>query len=155
VSWDNFSNRFQVSNEVWDTHERNFPILKETHLPSLDKTYSALMEDLDQRGLLDETLIVMMGEMGRTPNINDKGGRDHWTFCYSVLFAGAGIRGGSVYGASDRQAAYIKDKPVHIRDICATVYHCLGIDPEMTVQDQSGRPIPVAHGGRPLYDILT
>jgi hypothetical protein len=155
VSWDNFSNRFQVSNEVWDTHERNFPILKETHLPSLDQTYSALMEDLDQRGLLDETLIVMMGEMGRTPNVNDKGGRDHWTFCYSVLFAGAGIRGGSVYGASDRQAAYIKDKPVRINDICATIYQCLGIDPEMTVQDQGGRPIAVAHGGRPLYDILT
>jgi uncharacterized protein (DUF1501 family) len=155
VSWDNYSNRFQVSNEVWDTHERNFPILRETHLPSLDQTYSALMEDLDQRGLLDETLIVMMGEMGRTPNINDKGGRDHWTFCYSVVFAGAGIRGGSVYGASDRQAAYIKDRPVRINDICATIYHCLGIDPEMAVHDQGGRPIPVAHGGKPLYDILT
>lgn len=112
------------------------------------------MEDLDQRGLLDETLIVMMGEMGRTPNINDKGGRDHWTFCYSVLFAGAGIRGGTVYGASDKHAAYIRDKPVRINDICATIYHCLGIDPEMTVQDQGGRPIPVAHGGKPLYDIL-
>jgi hypothetical protein len=154
VSWDNFSNRFQVSNEVWDTHERNYPVLRGTHLPSLDQTYSALMEDLDQRGLLDETLIVMMGEMGRTPNINDKGGRDHWTFCYSVLFAGAGIRGGTVYGASDKHAAYIKDKPVRINDICATIYHCLGIDPEMTVQDQGGRPIPVAHGGKPLYDIL-
>jgi hypothetical protein len=154
VSWDNFSNRFQVSNEVWDTHERNYPILRGTHLPSLDQTYSALMVDLEQRGLLDETLIVMMGEMGRTPNLNDKGGRDHWTFCYSVLFAGAGIRGGTIYGASDRHAAYIKDRPVRINDICATIYHCLGIDPEMTVQDQSGRPIPVAHGGKPLYDIL-
>jgi hypothetical protein len=154
VSWDNFSNRFQVSNEVWDTHERNFPILRDTHLPSLDQTYSALMEDLDQRGLLDETLVVMMGEMGRTPNINDKGGRDHWTFCYSIVFAGGGIRGGSVYGASDRQAAYIKDKPVRINDICATIYHCLGIDPEMPVHDQGGRPVPIAHGGKPLHEIL-
>jgi hypothetical protein len=154
VSWDNFSNRFRVSNEVWDTHERNFPILKGTHLPGLDQTYSALMEDLDARGLLDETLIVMMGEMGRTPKLNDKGGRDHWTFCYSVLFAGAGIRGGTAYGQSDSQAAYVKDKPVHIRDICATIYECLGIDPEMPVHDHGGRPVPVAHGGKPLREIL-
>jgi hypothetical protein len=156
VSWDNFRERFQFppSNQVWDTHERNFPILKENHLPNLDQTYSALMEDLDQRGLLDETLIVLMGEMGRTPKINENAGRDHWTFCYSILLAGAGIRGGSVYGASDAQAAYIKDKPVRIRDICATIYHCLGIDPDMLVHDHGGRPIPVAQGGKPLYDIL-
>src|SRR5262249_47970129 len=131
VSWDNFSNRYKVSNEAWDTHENNFGILRTTHLPGLDRTYSALMEDLDARGLLDETLVVMMGEMGRTPRVNDKGGRDHWTFCYSVVLAGAGVRGGSVYGASDAQAAYIKDNPVHIRDLVATIYHCLGIDPEL------------------------
>ena len=154
VSWDNFSNRFQVSNEVWDTHERNFAILRATHLPSLDQTYSALMADLEQRGLLDETLVVLMGEMGRTPQINNKAGRDHWTFCYSILLAGAGIRGGSVYGASDKHAAFIKDKPVHIKDICATIYHCLGINPEMTVHDQAQRPVPIAHGGQPLWDIL-
>jgi len=155
VSWDNFSNRYRVSNEAWDTHENNFPILRSTHLPGLDQTYSALMEDLDSRGLLDETLVVMMGEMGRTPRINDKGGRDHWTFCYSVLLAGAGVRGGTVYGTSDGQAAYVRDNPVHIRDIIATVYHCVGIDPDMPVHDRSGRPIPVAHGGRPVADILT
>jgi hypothetical protein len=156
VSWDNFRERFQFpsSNQVWDTHERNFPILKENHLPNLDQTYSALMEDLDGRGLLDETLFVMMGEMGRTPKVNENGGRDHWTFCYSVLLAGAGIRGGSVYGASDAHAAYVKDKPVHIRDICATIYHCLGIEPEMPVYDHGGRPVPIAHGGQPLQDIL-
>jgi hypothetical protein len=96
----------------------------------------------------------MMGEMGRTPKINGNGGRDHWTFCYSVVLAGAGIRGGSVYGASDAHAAYIKDRPVRIRDICATIYACLGIDPEMPVQEQGGRPIPVANGGQPLTDIL-
>ncbi len=157
VSWDNFRERFAFppSNQVWDTHERNFPILKDNHLPSFDQTYSALMEDLDQRGLLDETLVVTMGEMGRTPQINANGGRDHWTFCYSVLLAGAGVRGGSVYGASDSHAAYIKDKPVRIRDICATIYHCLGIDPEMPVFDHGGRPIPVAQGGHPLTEILT
>jgi hypothetical protein len=113
------------------------------------------MEDLDDRGLLDETLVVMMGEMGRTPKINAAGGRDHWTFCYSIVLAGAGIRGGSIYGASDGQAAYIKDKPARIRNICATIYQCLGIDPEMPVYDQGNRPIPIAHGGRPLMEILT
>jgi hypothetical protein len=156
VSWDNFRERFELppSNQVWDTHERNFPILKENHLPNLDQTYSALMEDLDERGLLDETLVVLMGEMGRTPKINENAGRDHWTFCYSVLLAGAGIRGGSVYGASDKQAAYVKDNPVHIRDICATIYHCLGIDPEMKVRDQGNRPVAIAHGGEPLREIL-
>jgi Protein of unknown function (DUF1501) len=156
VSWDNFRERFEFppSNQVWDTHERNFPILRDNHLPNLDQTYSALMEDLDQRGLLDETLVVMMGEMGRTPKLNKDGGRDHWTFCYSVVLAGAGIRGGSVYGASDRHAAYIKDKPVHIRDMCATIFHCLGIDPEMPVHDRGGRPIPVAQGGEAVKDII-
>jgi hypothetical protein len=154
VSWDNFSNRFRVTNQVWDTHERNFPILRESHLPSFDQTYSALMEDLEVRGLLDETLVVVMGEMGRTPQINRNGGRDHWTFCYSVLLAGAGIRGGSTYGESDAHAAYVRERPAHIRDICATIYHCLGIDPEMTVYDHGRRPIPIAHGGRPLTDIL-
>lgn len=155
VSWDNFSKRFEVSKAAWDTHENNFPMLRQTLLPNFDQTYSAFMEDLDRRGLLDETLVVTMGEMGRTPRINPKGGRDHWTYCYSVLFAGAGIQGGSIYGASDEQAAFIKDKPVHIRDICATIYHLLGIDPEMLVHDRAGRPVAIAHGGRAVHSILT
>jgi hypothetical protein len=154
VSWDNFSRRFQVSQAAWDTHERNFPMLRETLLPGLDQTYPAFLADLDQRGLLDETLVVMMGEMGRTPRVNPSGGRDHWTNCYSVVFAGAGIAGGTVHGASDRQAAYIKDKPVHIRDIVATIYHCLGINPALAVYDQAGRPISIAHGGEPIAEIL-
>ncbi len=95
-----------------------------------------------------------MGEMGRTPLVNKAGGRDHWTYCYSVLLAGAGVQGGSVYGESDFQAAFVKDKPVRIRDICATIYHCLGIDPQMQVYDHGNRPIPIAHGGQPLRDIL-
>ena len=155
VSWDNYSKRFEVSKAAWDTHERNFPMLKETLLPNFDQTYSAFMEDLDARGLLDETLVVTMGEMGRTPKINANGGRDHWTYCYGVLFAGAGIRGGTIYGASDDQAAFIKDKPVHIRDIVATIYYLLGIDPEMPVYDRANRPTAVAHGGRPVLGILS
>src|SRR5205807_9099449 len=112
------------------------------------------LEDLDQRNLLDETLIVVMSEMGRTPKINANGGRDHWTYCYSVMLAGAGIKGGTVHGASDAHAAYVKDMPVSTSDICATIYHCLGIDPEMLVCDRAGRPVPIAHGGRPIVEIL-
>jgi uncharacterized protein (DUF1501 family) len=155
VSWDNFSKRFEVSKAGWDTHENNYPMLRNTLLPNFDHTYSAFMEDLDARGLLDETLVVTMGEMGRTPKINAKGGRDHWTYCYSVLLAGAGLQGGTIYGASDEQAAFIKDRPVHIRDICATIYHLLGIDPEMPVPDRAGRPVPIAHGGQVLTEILS
>jgi hypothetical protein len=154
VSWDNYSKRFEVSKAAWDTHERNFPMLRETLLPNFDQTYSAFLADLDARGLLDETLVVTMGEMGRTPKVNAKGGRDHWTYCYSVLLAGAGIKGGTVHGASDAHAAFIKDNPVHIREICATIYHLLGIDPEMPVHDRGGRPIPIAHGGHPIQAIL-
>jgi hypothetical protein len=154
VSWDNMSKRFEVSKAAWDTHQRNFPMLRQTLLPSFDQTYSAFIEDLDARGLLDETLVVTMGEMGRTPKINADGGRDHWTYCYSVLLAGGGIRGGTIHGASDAQAAFIKDKPVHIRDICATIYHALGIDPQMTVLDRANRPITIAHGGRAIQEIL-
>jgi hypothetical protein len=154
VTWDLFWDRIPIDYDAWDTHTRNFPILRDNKLPGLDLTYTALMEDLSNRGLLDETLVVIMSEMGRTPHINGAGGRDHWTYCYSILLAGAGIRGGGVYGSSDAQAAFVKDKPVSTSDICATIYHCLGIDPDMPVYDRSGRPIPVAQGGQPLREIL-
>jgi hypothetical protein len=154
VTWDLFWDRVQIDYDAWDTHTKNFSILRDNKLPGLDQTYSALMEDLDVRGLLDETLVVVMSEMGRTPRVNANGGRDHWTYCYSVLMAGAGIRGGSVYGASDSQAAYVKDSPVSTSDICATIYHCLGIDPDMPVMDRGGRPVPVAQGGRAIHDVL-
>jgi hypothetical protein len=154
VCWDLFWERIQVDYDGWDTHVKNFELLRKFHLPYFDLAYSALMEDLEQRGLLDETLVVVMGEMGRTPKINANGGRDHWTHCYSVLFSGAGIRGGTVFGASDRQAAYPDQDPVGPGDVCATIYHCLGIDPETTVPDAAGRPVPIAHGGRPIRAIV-
>jgi hypothetical protein len=154
VTWDLFWDRVQVDYDAWDTHTRNFPILRENKLPHLDQTYTALMGDLADRGLLDETLVVVMSEMGRTPGVNGAGGRDHWTYCYSVLFAGAGIRGGSIYGTSDAQAAFVKDLPVSTSDICATIYECLGIDPDMPVYDRSARPVAVAQGGRPIREIL-
>jgi hypothetical protein len=154
VTWDLFWERIQVDYDGWDTHTKNFELLRGFHLPYFDMAYSALMEDLESRGLLDETLVVVMGEMGRTPKINSSGGRDHWTNCYSVLFSGAGIRGGTVHGSSDRQAAYPDEDPVGPGDICASIYHCLGIDPEMPIYDPAGRPTPVAHGGRPIRPIL-
>jgi hypothetical protein len=155
VTWDLFWDRIQIDYDAWDTHTRNFPILRENKLPGLDQTYSALMEDLNDRGLLDETLVVIMSEMGRTPRVNPNGGRDHWTFCYSVLFAGAGIRGGTVCGASDAQAAYVKDRPINTGEICATIYECLGIPPDTTVPDRSGRPVPIAQGAQSIREILT
>jgi hypothetical protein len=155
VTWDTFWERLKTQYEGWDTHHRNFPIYREYNLPYFDLTCSALLEDLAEHGLLDETLVVVLSEMGRTPKINNDGGRDHWTYCFSVFFAGGGIRGGTLYGASDAQAAYVKDKPASPGDICATIYECLGIDAEMPVHDYSGRPVPIAHGGRPIRDILT
>jgi hypothetical protein len=154
VTWDLFWDRVQIDYDAWDTHTKNFPILKDNKLPHLDQTYSALMEDMSARGLLDETLVVLMSEMGRTPKVNPSGGRDHWTYCYGALFAGAGVRGGTVCGASDAQAAFVKDRPVSTAEVCATIYECLGIDPNMTVADRSGRPVPIAQGGQPIREIL-
>jgi hypothetical protein len=154
VTWDLFWDRVQIDYDAWDTHTKNFPILRENKLPGFDQVFSALLEDLDARGLLDETLVVVTSEMGRTPKINGNGGRDHWTYCYGTLFAGAGIQGGAVYGTSDGQAAYVKDMPVSPADICCTVYECLGIDPNMTVPDKTGRPVAISQGGRPIKAIL-
>ena len=136
----------------WDTHADNFGWLRGA-LPTLDMTYSALLGDLEENGLLDETLVVVMSDMGRTPQVNASSGRDHWTYAYSVLFAGAGIRGGTVHGVTDGHAAYVKDRPVSTSDICATIYQILGIDPDMLVYDND-RPVPIAHGGRPIHEII-
>jgi hypothetical protein len=154
VTWDLFWDRVQIDYDCWDTHTRNFHILRDVNLPNFDRTFSALMQDLQDRGMLDETLVVVTSEMGRTPRVNGAGGRDHWTFCYSMFMAGAGIRGGTVCGESDAQAAYVKDRPVSTSDVCATIYQCLGINPDMTVEDRSGRPMPVANGGRAIREIL-
>jgi hypothetical protein len=154
VTWDLFWDRVHIDYDAWDTHTKNFSILKENKLPGLDQTFSALMEDLSERGLLDETLVVVMSEMGRTPRVNPNAGRDHWTFCYGALLAGAGIRGGSVCGASDAQAAYVKDRPVSPGEVCATIYQCLGIHPDTTVPDRAGRPVPVAQGAQAIREIL-
>lgn len=154
VSWDLFWDRVPINYDAWDTHTRNFHVLKNVNLPEFDQTYSALLGDLQDRGLLDETLVVVLSEMGRTPRINGSAGRDHWTYCYGMWFAGGGIRGGTVVGESDGQAAYVKDRPVSPADVCATIYEALGIDPDLMVPDRSGRPIGIGHGGRPIREIL-
>jgi uncharacterized protein (DUF1501 family) len=130
----------------WDTHSRNFQAWQGELLPMLDQSLSALLEDLEQRGLLGQTLVVCMGEFGRTPRINKDAGRDHWGLCQTALLAGGGIRGGRVQGASDRIAAYPTSDPVDPVDIHATVYHCLGLDPEQLMQDHLRRPFPLSTG---------
>jgi uncharacterized protein (DUF1501 family) len=144
---------YSVGNRDWDTHGANFANLKNTLLPPMDQGVSALLEDLESRGLLEETLVVWMGDMGRTPRINKDAGRDHWSFCYSVVMAGGGMRGGQVYGSSDRSAAYPSTNPVSPADLAATIYHCLGIDPRAHVTDQEGRPHVIA-SGNPLLSLL-
>ena len=140
-------------NGHWDTHSNNFNMLRGFLLPYLDRVLAALFEDLVQRGLWEQTLVMVTGDMGRTPRINANAGRDHWPQCGFCLFAG-GVRGGYVHGRTDRQAGYPTEFPVTPGDLCATVYHLLGLDPHMMVPDQTGRPLHVAHGGEPVRAIL-
>jgi hypothetical protein len=137
----------------WDTHSQNFKQMKESLGPTFDTAFSALVEDLAERSLLDETLVLVNAEFGRTPAINKNAGRDHWPFVYSLALAGAGIRAGTVYGASDHAAAYPIDKPHDPKDMAATVYHLLGIDPSTLVWDRAGRSYPLVIG-RPIEGIL-
>lgn len=130
----------------WDTHSKNFEALKTELLPYLDQGLSALIGDLKQRGRLDDTLIACYGEFGRTPKINGKAGRDHWGECGSALFAGGGIRGGQVYGASDAHAAYPTEHPVDPADLHATIYHCMGLDLAEPMYDRLQRPWPITNG---------
>jgi arylsulfatase A-like enzyme len=123
-------------------------------LPYLDRILSALFDDLQQRGLWDTTLVMVNGDMGRTPRINANAGRDHWPQCGFCLFAGGGVKQGYVHGRSDRQGGYPVEFPVTPGDLCATVYHLLGLDSHMMVPDQTGRPLHVAHGGEPIRGIL-
>ena len=133
------------NNGHWDTHTKNTEGLKRL-MPLMDEAYSALLDDLADRGLLDDTLVVWAGEFGRTPRINPAGGRDHWGNAFSVALAGGGVRGGVIYGATDRIGADPKDGRVRPQDLTATVFHCLGIPPTTEVIDHVGRPLPVSRG---------
>ena len=128
--------------QIWDTHFDHFRLYNENLLPEFDQSLSALVSDLDERGLLDETLIVVMGEFGRTPKINTAqgGGRDHWSRAYSIQLIGGGIQGGVAYGATDQHAADVTDLPVKPDDIAATIFESLGIQHDLMLHDQNGRP---------------
>jgi hypothetical protein len=137
----------------WDTHGGNFPTLKNRLLPPFDQSFSALLQDLTDRGLLETTLVVCTGEFGRTPKINGDAGRDHWAGVYTVVLAGGGIQGGRVHGASDAQAAFPAADPVGPWDIAATVYHCLGVAPDTELRDRSNRPLRLCRG-EPIHSLF-
>ncbi|MFO0966899.1 MAG: DUF1501 domain-containing protein [Gemmataceae bacterium] len=134
------------SQACWDTHGNNFTDLKNRLLPPFDRGLSALLIDLEARGLLDETLLVVGGEFGRTPQINSGAGRDHWPWVYTTFLAGAGVRGGAVWGSSDRHGAFASANPVSPGDLAATIYHCLGLNPRAEIHDRLARPYPLALG---------
>jgi len=145
---------FRHYGHAYDMHENNFGMLKDENLPLLDMVLPSLLEDLDERGLLDCTLVVVMGEMGRSPRINAKAGRDHWPQCGFSLLFGGGVKQGHVHGATDKHAAYPTRDPVSPANLVATFYSLLGIDPHATVPDRAGRPIAIAHGGEPIRDVM-
>ncbi|WP_406694955.1 DUF1501 domain-containing protein [Singulisphaera sp. Ch08] len=146
----------------WDTHRNNFPMLREHRCPVFDQSAAALLADLAARGLLDETLVVAIGEFGRSPRIGASttmnvgpGGRDHWPHCYSALVAGGGIQGGQVHGESDKHGAFPKANPVHPFDLIATLYHALGINPALRFQDVQNRPRRLVDHGEPILELFT
>lgn len=141
-----------LNNGHWDTHGKNTDAMKQL-MPLMDQTYSALLEDLGDRGLLDDTLVVWTGEFGRTPKLNGGGGRDHWGNVFSVALAGGGVRGGVVHGASDRIGGYPKDGRVLPQDLTATIFHSLGIAPDSEIHDNLGRPLAITRG-EPIRQIL-
>ncbi len=134
------------ANPCWDSHTGESARLRDVLVPPTDRAYSALIEDLDRRGLLDETLVVCMAEFGRSPRLDGNGGRNHWGSVFSVTLAGGGIRGGQVYGSSDRIGAYPMEGRVRPEDLSATIFHCLGYAPETEFQDPLGRPHPISRG---------
>jgi hypothetical protein len=152
VFWDEYG----LAGSGWDTHWEHYPRLKNELMPGFDRAFSGLIQDLDARGLLDETLVLVVSEHGRTPKLSraNGGGRDHWSLAYSSLFAGGGIARGRVVGKSDKHAGTVVDRPVSPKDILATLYHLLGIDPETTLTDRTGRPMPLVPDGRVVTEML-
>jgi hypothetical protein len=146
VNWHNDGQNF------WDTHGNNFPSLKNRLMPPADQGFAALLDDLEVRGMMKDTLVVWVGEFGRTPRV-ENAGRQHWPRCYSAVLAGGGIRGGVIYGSSDRIGAYPAENPVSPADLTATIYHTLGIDPGMTITDRLGREQTLTEG-KPLRNLM-
>lgn len=146
----------RVNDGGWDTHgfdnTRMYEIVDKYQLPITDQTLPTLLDDLEERGLLEETLVVWMGEFGRTPDINKNLSRDHWPQCYTALLAGGGVKGGYVYGTSDEHARSPAEKPVKPEDLAATIFHLLGIDPSTEIYDRDNRPLII--GGNTIYDVF-
>lgn len=144
VNWQQIKGK--ENNGSWDTHKDHNASLKDFLMPMMDQTFSALIEDLEDRGMLDETLVAWVGEFGHTPRFNARAGRDHWGSVFSCALAGGGVRGGTVHGESDDHAAYPVSGKVAPRDIAATIFHCLGHSPDTIMHDQTGRPMPITRG---------
>ncbi len=152
VFWDEFG----LAGSAWDTHWEHYPRMKNELCPGFDRAFAGLITDLDGRGMLDDTLILLLSEHGRTPklqNVNG-GGRDHWSRCYSAVLAGGGIARGRVVGKSDKIAGDVAERPVSPKDVLATAYHLLGIDPATPLTDRGGRPSPLIADGSVLTDAL-
>ncbi len=152
VFWDEYG----LAGSGWDTHWNHYPRMREELCPGFDRALAGLLIDLDARGLLDETLVLVLTEHGRTPRISSTngGGRDHWSQAYTVLLAGGGVARGRVVGRTDAHAATVTDRPVSPKDLLATTYHLLGIDPETTLVDRVGRPLPLV-AGRVVTEVLS
>lgn len=143
------------ANATWDTHGDNFNKLKKVLLPEFDAACSSLLQDLDERGLLERTLVCVLGDFGRTPKINANAGRDHWNSCYTVMLAGGGVQQGFVYGASDRTGSVPVESPVSPGDVMATIYRLLGIKSTTQILDALGRPHEVVPQGRVINEIMS
>jgi uncharacterized protein (DUF1501 family) len=143
-----------VADGGWDTHTNNFRILKDRKLPILDRGMSALLDDLAERGQLDDTLVVWFGDFGRTPKVNPTAGRDHWSTAGSALFAGGGIKGGQVIGRTNALAEYVTDSPVRPADLAATIYHTLGVPLHTWYKTADGRPIELCPDGKPVKALV-
>lgn len=144
VNWQQLKGK--ENNGSWDTHKDHNASLKDFLMPMMDQTFSALIEDLEDRGMLDDTLVAWVGEFGHTPKFNARAGRDHWGSVFSCALAGGGVQGGTVHGESDAHAAHPISGRVAPRDIAATIFHCLGHSPETVMHDQTGRPMPITRG---------
>lgn len=138
----------------WDVHYNCFPSLQTDLIPYADRAFSALINDLDERGMLDETLVVLMGEMGRTPRVNSRAGRDHWSMAQTIVFAGGGTKPGQVIGATDKHAAAPTTEPVGVDDLLFTLSQLMGIDPKKTYLGPLGRPVPIVDGGQMIRELV-
>jgi len=143
-----------IENGHWDTHRKNAESLRDLLVPPLDQGVSALLNDLDERGQLDSTLVVLTTEFGRSPRINALAGRDHWPQAFSIVMAGGGLKRGLTVGATDKQAASVIDRPITPADMAATILKALGIDHETTLSTPLGRPVQIAGGGRPVHELF-